>query len=372
MCRSSRYDLPAVAAPRSAQRCSGRRRRARPWPVAAAVELGIAAGGFSAYRTGRLITHGSVRAAELNAERVVELERALGVYTEQSIQRAALNADWIVEVLNHYYVLVHFPATTAFLIWTFARHRGSYPTIRTWLAAVTLLALVIHVAFPLAPPRMRRGFVDTLDRFGPSIYPADPGHSLANQFAAMPSLHFGWALVVAIGIASLTHRFRAIWMIHPLVTLLAIVATGNHYWTDAAIATLLVAATGTIIVRRDQRSIAGGIDRVSSTHEGRCGGHPVRSESASSRATVPAIDDWGCRRVCTSSPPSVCRRPAELAGADQASRRRFLSDRHEDAAARVVAVTVGQTQAGTRWEANASTAETAPLIDEYLHRSEVS
>jgi hypothetical protein len=65
---------------------------------------------------------------------------------------------------------------------------------------------------------------------------------VANQFAAMPSLHFGWALIVAIGLGRLTRRRSRLWMAHPLITLLAIVATGNHYWLDAAVAAVLVVA----------------------------------------------------------------------------------------------------------------------------------
>jgi hypothetical protein len=151
-----------------------------------------------------------------------------------------MDVPGVIGVLNRYYVWVHFPASIAFLVWVFARRRSDFPMIRTWFATVTLAALAIHVAFPLAPPRMTAGFVDTLDVFGPDIYSNDPGGSVANQFAAMPSLHFGWALMVAIGIGRLTKRSMRMWALHPAITLLAIVATGNHYWSDAAVAGLLV------------------------------------------------------------------------------------------------------------------------------------
>ena len=87
-----------------------------------------------------------------------------------------------------------------FVGWVVLRHRDLYPRFRNWFLSVTLLALVIHVAYPLAPPRMldHQGFVDTLQRYGPSIYTEDTNQSVANQFAAMPSLHFGWALLIAL------------------------------------------------------------------------------------------------------------------------------------------------------------------------------
>jgi hypothetical protein len=118
---------------------------------------------------------------------------------------------------------------------------------------VSAAALAIHVAFPLVPPRMltSEGFVDTLHQFGPRIYSTDTEHSVANQFAAMPSLHFGWALMVAVGFIAIK---RTTWSLaalaHPLVTLLAIVATANHYWLDAAVALALVALFALAIVWR--------------------------------------------------------------------------------------------------------------------------
>jgi hypothetical protein len=171
-----------------------------------------------------------------------DLERTVGVFTEKTLQRWAIDVPGVVEFLNRYYVWVHFPATITFLVWVFAVRRHAYATIRSWFAAVTVAGLVIHVLFPLAPPRMTPGFVDTLDAFGPDIYTDDTSRSVANQFAAMPSLHFGWALIVAIGLGRLTRRGRRTWMAHPVITLLAIVVTGNHYWIDAAVAGVLVVA----------------------------------------------------------------------------------------------------------------------------------
>ena len=110
---------------------------------------------------------------------------------------------------------------------------------------VTLAALAIHVGFPLAPPRMTAGFRDTLQEFGPRIYSSDPRRSISNQFAAMPSLHFGWALMVAVGFVAIKrNRKSLVFLLHPATTLIAIVATGNHYWLDSAIAALLALVFG--------------------------------------------------------------------------------------------------------------------------------
>jgi PAP2 superfamily len=218
------------------------RRPGRPLLRVGAKELAIAGVVYLAYWFGRMLTRGSDIAASHNAGRVIDLERALGGFTEMKLQRWAIDVPGVVEFLNRYYVWVHFPATVAFLLWAFVARRDAYATIRTWFAAVTVAGLVIHVLFPLAPPRMTPGFVDTLDVYGPDIYTDDTSRSVANQFAAMPSLHFGWALIVAIGLGRLTRRRRRLWMAHPFVTLLAIVVTGNHYWIDAAVAGVLVVA----------------------------------------------------------------------------------------------------------------------------------
>jgi hypothetical protein len=112
------------------------------------------------------------------------------------------------------------------------------------LFGTTFSALVIHVAFPLAPPRWfpDMGFVDTLQEHGPKIYDAEAISNTANQIAAMPSLHVGWALIGAWAIIKAsTSRWRWIAALHPAGMTAAVVLTANHWWLDAIIAALLVA-----------------------------------------------------------------------------------------------------------------------------------
>jgi hypothetical protein len=216
---------------------------------AAAIELVIVTAGFLTYRWCRLFTRDENRQAMRNARRVIDFERALGVFGEQSVQQWALASRVVVDVLNRYYVSVHFPITIVFLVWVYFRHFAAYSFIRTWFALVTLTALAIHVGFPLAPPRMTPGFVDTLQEFGPRVYAADPRRSVANQFAAMPSLHFGWALMLASSVIAIKRTRRSIIIVlHPLMTLFAIVATGNHYWLDAIAAGLLAAMFAVVLL----------------------------------------------------------------------------------------------------------------------------
>jgi hypothetical protein len=85
------------------------------------------------------------------------------------------------------------------------------------------------------------GLVDTAKIYGPSVYGPPTSDHLSNQFAAMPSLHFGWALMVAIGLIVATRsRWRWLWLLHPLVTLIVIVGTANHFWLDAIVAAAML------------------------------------------------------------------------------------------------------------------------------------
>jgi hypothetical protein len=222
----------------------GDSRRARAF----ALELAVVSTVYLLYRSGRMFTRDASSQAMRNAGLVIDVERSLGIFSEKALQGWALGSDSVIDVMNRYYVGVHFPVTIAFLAWAYLRHPGAYRIIRTWFVIVTMAALAIHVGFPLAPPRMMPGFVDTLHEFGPRIYSTDPRRSVANQFAAMPSLHFGWSLMLAVGFVAIKRSRRsAIAFVHPAITLFAIVATGNHYWMDAIVAGLLVALVGAAI-----------------------------------------------------------------------------------------------------------------------------
>ncbi|QHC32319.1 phosphatase PAP2 family protein [Streptomyces sp. HF10] len=206
-------------------------------------EFLLVAGLFLVYKLGRQLATGHTLRAFHNAHHVWNLERSLHLPRETAVQSAMLHSGTLVHVANTYYATVHFPATVAFLVWLYLRRPAHYVWARRVLAVVTAAALVLPFTFPLAPPRMLAGtgLVDTARIYGPSVY-GPPAHDhLSNQFAAMPSLHFGWALMVAIGLITATRsRWRRLWLLHPLFTLLVIVGTANHYWLDALAATAML------------------------------------------------------------------------------------------------------------------------------------
>ncbi|MFI6089816.1 phosphatase PAP2 family protein [Streptomyces sp. NPDC051218] len=207
-------------------------------------ELLLVVGLFLVYKFGRQLANGHTGEAFRNAHHVWDAERTLRLPGEGAIQDALLSSDTLVHIANTYYATVHFPATALFLIWLYLRRPRHYVWSRRVLAALTAAALVLHLTFPLAPPRLlaATGLVDTGQVYGPTVYGSTPQtDSMANQFAAMPSLHFGWALMLAVGLVVATSsRWRWLWLLHPLITLLVVVGTANHYWLDALAVTALL------------------------------------------------------------------------------------------------------------------------------------
>lgn len=201
---------------------------------------------FLAYKAGRVGASGHVEEAMANAHRVWDFERWLRLPSEYGIQQALLGEEWLIKILNCYYAYVHFPMTAAVLIFLYVWRPQRYVDTRRMLAWLTAAALVVHLLMPLAPPRMLAavGIVDTGKLLGPSVYGPPTSDSLTNQYAAMPSLHVGWALAVAIALiaaARTTSRWKYLWLAHPAITLLVVVVTGNHYWLDAIVAVALLA-----------------------------------------------------------------------------------------------------------------------------------
>ncbi|MFI5734932.1 phosphatase PAP2 family protein [Kribbella sp. NPDC051587] len=188
---------------------------------------------FGIYNLGRWFAAEQTGSAFGNAYEVLALQRWLHLPKEASLQRAALQLPALIESANLYYAFVHFPITVVVLFWLGIRRPAAYPNIRWTLAAMSGLALIGHIAFPLAPPRMMPGLVDTGLAFGQSVYGSDRAGTVANQFAAMPSLHVGWAALIALSmILTTSSPWRWLWLAHPTITFAVMIVTANHYWLD--------------------------------------------------------------------------------------------------------------------------------------------
>jgi hypothetical protein len=198
---------------------------------------------FVAYRLGRLAITGHDDLAIANAWRIWDVERLLRLPDEETFQQWVLQWPDVLKAANWYYVGVHFPVTLAFLAWGWLRRPpAEYRWARRLIITLTAFAMLLHVAMPLAPPRMLSslGFLDTMAVFGPSAYDGGAA-TVANQFAAMPSLHVGWALLIALVVVrTAKSRWRWVVVAHPVITTLVVVVTANHYWVDAVVVALLL------------------------------------------------------------------------------------------------------------------------------------
>jgi hypothetical protein len=178
-----------------------------------------------------------------------DAERVLHLPSETALQRLVLPHPLLVQACNLYYDILHFPLLGACLIWLYARHRADYPRIRTTVALFTGVSLLIQL-IPVAPPRLLAptGMVDTAVQYGQSVYAWNGGFD-ADEFSAMPSVHVGWALIVAVAVITVSRsRWRWLAAAYPVLTLLVVVVTANHFWLDGIAAGLLVALV--LVVQR--------------------------------------------------------------------------------------------------------------------------
>jgi hypothetical protein len=200
------------------------------------VEVATLAGLYGVYEVVRGQGHATLAAARSHTDEIVALERHLHVFGERAVQRAAHVVPALPTTLGIAYIALHFLGTAGFLVWLHRRHRELFPRVRNTLVAATGVALAIYILYPVAPPRLAGlGFVDTVSHSAKVNLSSDVLGSLYNPFAAVPSLHFGYALLVGATVALVAKRpvVRVLGWAYPAVMLLVIVGTGNHFFFDA-------------------------------------------------------------------------------------------------------------------------------------------
>jgi len=220
----------------------------------ALTQVVLLAGLFLLYRLARLLVAGHVESAFSDALALLEVERRLHLPSELGLQHLLVHDRGLARAADLYYVSAHFPITAAVLAWSWLRRPGVYVRLRDTLVLLTALGLAVQIAVPVAPPRMlpQLGFVDVAATVGPSAYGSPATDHLTNQYAALPSLHVGWALLVALALVGALHsRWRLLWLLHPLVTLLVVVGTSNHYWIDCLAAVLLLGLATAVVTARE-------------------------------------------------------------------------------------------------------------------------
>jgi hypothetical protein len=214
------------------------RRRSVRFVAAASFEVAFVCGLFALWQVANGLTRGHTTGGLDRGRAVWHAERVLHLPSERSVQDLIIGHPTLVRGANYYYDTAHLTLMVVFLVWLWLRHRDRYPFFRNMIVAFTGMSLLIQMV-SVAPPRLigGTGLIDTATVYGQSVY-ATIGSGIADQYAAMPSIHVGWALLIsyAVVVAS-TSRWRYLAPMHGLLTVFVVVATANHYWLDG-IATL--------------------------------------------------------------------------------------------------------------------------------------
>jgi membrane-associated phospholipid phosphatase len=196
------------------------------------------AGAYYVYRLVRGLVDGHANVAYQHARDIVNLERSVHLFIEQDVQQWAIQNSFAIHIADWMYVNSHFLVTTTFLIWLYVARNHAYYFVRNMFMVAMGFALIGYVAFPTAPPRFlpEWGFQDTVaDFFGNTA--SQTASVLYNPYAAMPSMHVAFALMIAVPAFQLVrHRWlKALWLFYPLLVTFVVISTGNHFWFDGAV-----------------------------------------------------------------------------------------------------------------------------------------
>jgi len=221
-----------------------------------AFEIGLVALAFLLY----FIVRGSVvdrdSVALDNAHQIIAFEQSIGIYWEPRLQQWILDYQWAVRAMNFVYFWLDFPLIVAIGLFMYFRHRHEYTVARDAMLLSGAIALVVYHLYPVMPPRLLPSgeFVGTVEEYSDLSYQAQSMQAFVNPYAALPSLHYGWAMLLG-GVMWVTFRhplLRAVAVSLPLLQLAAIVFTANHYIVDA-FAGIIVCLAGGLLALAVQR-----------------------------------------------------------------------------------------------------------------------
>jgi hypothetical protein len=209
---------------------------------------------YGLYELARALVVGDTAEADRHARRVVALERSLHLFLEGNVQHNAQALPGLTGLLGAAYLTLHLAVTAGVLLWLHQRRPAAFPFVRTTLLLASGLALLGFLAYPTAPPRLAGiGIADTVSN-GHVDLNKGLVSSLYNPYAAVPSMHIGYALIVAASLLVHGRRrlVRGLAALYPPFVLLVVVATGNHFFFDAVTGAVVavVAATSAAFLTR--------------------------------------------------------------------------------------------------------------------------
>jgi hypothetical protein len=174
-----------------------------------------------------------------NAMRIIDLERALHVFIEPSVQAWTQNVHWLMDAADWIYLNAHPFVTLGAMIFIYVRWNDSFYFVRNVFMIAMALTLIGYWVFPTAPPRLMPewGFTDSISQFltgGTNWFDYGPAGAVTNSYAAVPSAHVCFAAIVGISMARLSasRAAKALWLLYPALITFVVVATANHFLTD--------------------------------------------------------------------------------------------------------------------------------------------
>ncbi|MFG2608365.1 phosphatase PAP2 family protein [Streptomyces sp. NPDC048514] len=200
---------------------------------------------YGCYSAGRLLARGDVTGAVDHGLAILRIEKVLRLNAEHPLNRLFTREPWLGVPADFWYASLHYLVTPAVLVWLFRARARHYRAARTWLMTSTFIGLIGFTLLPTCPPRLLspgHGFVDTMAQYssygwwgGEASAPRGMG-AMTNQYAAMPSLHVGWALWCGVMLWRYggTRPTKILGVAYPLLTALVVMGTANHYFLDAA------------------------------------------------------------------------------------------------------------------------------------------
>src|SRR3954451_10748870 len=202
----------------------------------ARTQIGLFGLAYLLYSAARWVTVGDLPSAQAHAQWILHAERHVGVATEASVQHS-LAGTWAIWILNHLYLAAQLVVVPGALVFLYRRSRAGYERLRNTILATWLISIPVYALYPVAPPRLAHiGMLDTITQQTGFAMDSKLTTSFYNQFAAVPSLHVGFAVAVGIAVAAAVRHpvARALALLWGPVIGLAVVATGNHFIFDIA------------------------------------------------------------------------------------------------------------------------------------------
>lgn len=206
-------------------------------PLDLLVQFAVIAAAYMAWRYARGAVDGSAAESIAHARDLVDIQRALGLFIEQDVQRWALEQGWPSDIANWVYSNVHFTGSWLALGAIYFCFRDSYGFVRNTVIAAMVISFLGYWLYPTAPPRFtpELGIIDTIAAASGTPPTISSDDAFFNPFAAVPSMHVGLSTIFGVSLALLVRPLplKALFLCYPLVFNFVVIATGNHFWLDS-------------------------------------------------------------------------------------------------------------------------------------------